>query len=730
MNCHRFTLISVLTLLIWGTVCGQTIRKIPVGELNIDKSVFLHSKDKLYATVPDDLFSKYANRLIVVNPAWGKVEKVFKIGFDPSLLAATSNEKYLYTVSKGPQMLKRFNVAEERVDAEVSLDASSRPVFLLPLPQKDNAVVFFSSAETQSRIQLIKDQVVQPEQISFPNPDFYVRATFLNDSSILAWNGAGKIFRIKVRSNGLVLEQTFENLPLYIQDWNVYIEGKLISQSGKIIDVSGVEPVVLEETLPVQDGARIFSDPTSPFFYFFEFYGSFVGYGYLKFRKSDLRLETKFLIPVNLNNPDVYTSEFHGAGTDRFMLKNHTFTHLYWACQSQLSKPIIKASGDLVRCPSTDTLFLQADRSNATEIFWSTEQTSERIAITQTGPYAVKYTDAKGCQTPPSDVVNVLFHQKPYIQPITSELGSFAEPIICKGKKVRLYSNGFGGEQWRWSTGATGQSISGSVGNYQVKLISTEGCESDWSPTFTLYANQDSIPTQPVIRLLNGSGVFCQGDTAKVQGPSGYKYYYWFGSSDKKPIAGVTFSTSVTLIVGNDERCLSERSNPLEVKFNPKPFAPTIRQEGNRLISSTENSIHEWLVNGVRLERETASTLTLKGGGFYGARVQNNGCFSSISNLISISGKTVAIDEPVKTKTLKIYPNPAREMIQLDFANEAFYDFKIQLYSIDGRKILEQNRVKGATQYNQVPVADLPPGLYLIEALAEDRRFVGRFTKW
>ncbi|WP_421800093.1 T9SS type A sorting domain-containing protein [Haliscomenobacter sp.] len=730
MNYCRFIVSLCLSVSMLGVLQGQTIRKISTGELNIEQAVYLPSQGKLYNAVPDDNFSQYANRLIKVDPAWGKVEKVFKIGFNPTLVTATNDEQYLYITTSGPSRLKLFKVAEEKIEWELPLGAL-QPTFILPAPQQNKALLLISSSITESWIQFLKDDSIQPEKIVIPSPGYYTKAAFVNDSSIIAWNGFGQIFRIKLRSNGLFLENTFENLPLYLREENIYLDGKLISAKGRIIDVSRAEPLVLEQKLPVSEYAPlIHDDPFSPFFYILESFAGPNQHAYLKFKKSTLELEKRLTVPVPLESPDTYVSEFYATGPDRFMVKNHLFTHIYWACTSELSRPSISASGALARCPDSDTLFLQTALGNASEVVWTTAEKTSRIAATQAGAYGVKLSDTRGCQTALSEPVEVTFHPKPYVLSINSELGRQSPQTICKGKSIRLSGDGFGGNQWRWSSGERTLEIVAKTGDYQVKLISEQGCESDWSPVFSILPGPDSLPVKPVVTLLNRKEVYCVGDTAIVQGPTGYQYYYWNISSENKAVVSTQSSSMAALIVGNDLRCLSERSEPLEIRFNPQPFPPVIRQEGNLIVSSVGTATHEWFVNGNKLNGETGSTLNLKGGGFYSAKVFNNGCSSRISNLISISGKTVSIDEPIATQTLKIYPNPAHDYIRLDFAAEPVYALTVQLFSGDGRKILELSGLRSDPQLNRLAVATLPPGLYVVEALAEDRRFVGRFIKW
>lgn len=116
------------------------------------------------------------------------------------------------------------------------------------------------------------------------------------------------------------------------------------------------------------------------------------------------------------------------------------------------------------------------------------------------------------------------------------------------------------------------------------------------------------------------------------------------------------------------------------------------------------------------------------------------GCSKSLSLFIpklsdNLSGITptprVVEDAEAKTvvgltdvqKNIKVYPNPGRGMINLEFKNMHQYPIELLIFSDQGQKVLLQNLPAGTYQFS-ANLTRLPSGLYFVIARQEDGTFV------
>ena len=78
--------------------------------------------------------------------------------------------------------------------------------------------------------------------------------------------------------------------------------------------------------------------------------------------------------------------------------------------------------------------------------------------------------------------------------------------------------------------------------------------------------------------------------------------------------------------------------------------------------------------------------------------------------------------EVLKKNNLSIFPNPASSIVYLQTQNNAIFN-KIVIIDLTGKKVLEQNNA------NQVDIANLAKGLYVIEAFFGENKFQTKFIK-
>ncbi len=80
--------------------------------------------------------------------------------------------------------------------------------------------------------------------------------------------------------------------------------------------------------------------------------------------------------------------------------------------------------------------------------------------------------------------------------------------------------------------------------------------------------------------------------------------------------------------------------------------------------------------------------------------------------------------ETSKVAQIKVYPNPAADILNLDFPEETPTSAEIR--NLQGQLV---NNVQLAHGVNNISVADLDNGLYLVSAVVNGQRIVKKFTK-
>ena len=73
-----------------------------------------------------------------------------------------------------------------------------------------------------------------------------------------------------------------------------------------------------------------------------------------------------------------------------------------------------------------------------------------------------------------------------------------------------------------------------------------------------------------------------------------------------------------------------------------------------------------------------------------------------------------SVEETDFANEISVYPNPAKDVVNITFANNAECQ-SIAIYSLDGRLLISQN-----DSFETINIANLTPGLYLIKVRMSD----------
>jgi len=157
--------------------------------------------------------------------------------------------------------------------------------------------------------------------------------------------------------------------------------------------------------------------------------------------------------------------EISQTGTYFLTLQNGDCTFTDTLQVLALPDPVIDLGIDPVICPD-QTLNLIPDIQSYPIYTWSDGSTASNISVNTPGLYWVEATNTDGCSFRDSVQVNLA-------NPLTVDLG--ADQELCEPASITL-SAPTGGDQYLWSTGATGPILTlTQSGTYYVD-ISKEGC--------------------------------------------------------------------------------------------------------------------------------------------------------------------------------------------------------------------------------------------------------------
>ena len=296
-------------------------------------------------------------------------------------------------------------------------------------------------------------------------------------------------------------------------------------------------------------------------------------------------------------------------------------------------KPTIIAQSPTTFCAG-DRVVL---RSNYTSgLSWNTNESSPQITVFSAGEYRVRFRDGNGCESFQSDPTFVTVNSLPAAPRIVNERPtSFCQndsTILNIPLSAALFD-------FRWSTGASGSRIVAKrSGNITATVIEYRtGCTSPASEAVSITANP--LPEQPTVTA-SGPTVFC-ADQSVTLTSSPATAYEWSNQATTQNVS-VNREARYSLRVRNQFGCLSDFSNPVSVRVNALPPAPSVIAEGpitfcdGGQVGLRVESLFETTWNTT----EPGRRIVAKQSGNYAARIKDqNGCFSLFSAAVRVDAK-------------------------------------------------------------------------------------------
>lgn len=306
------------------------------------------------------------------------------------------------------------------------------------------------------------------------------------------------------------------------------------------------------------------------------------------------------------------------------------------------TNPIPEINGEEQICSGTSTnlnagLGFQQYR-------WSTGDSSRLLSVRSPGAYTVTVTDAFGCSGTDSFSLDTIASPRPRI---------LGDSTLCRGDSIFL-DVGSGYASYRWSTGASRQSIKVKTGGpYSITVTNTAGCAG--SKDLNIRAFDKRLPE------LNNTYALCTGESVTLDAGPGFQDYQWSTQETSRELivsAGGRYEVTVT----DENGCVSARETLVE-EFTI--VEPVIRGQdefcsGQRLSLFADGPYlsYSWSTG------DTLPTISITEGGVYEVTVTDvNGCTTSKersilekpSPIIDIEGDSLFCEG--ESTTLFVDPN-------------------------------------------------------------------------
>lgn len=265
--------------------------------------------------------------------------------------------------------------------------------------------------------------------------------------------------------------------------------------------------------------------------------------------------------------------------------------------------------------------------------------TATSHTATSTGAYTV-VNNTGGCTGAPSAAITVTVNAIPAAPSITAA----GSTTVCSGTSVVLSSSAASGNQWYFNgtpiPGETNKTYAASAaGNYTV--VATAGvCASAASLPIAIAAGPAAVA--PVITA-NGPTSFCTGGSVVLSSSiSGGNQWLLNGLAIPNATANslTVTATGNYSVTNTSNGCSSTSSSAITVSAGGTNNIPVITASGSLtvcagtpvLLSSSEATGNQWLLNGVLISGATSKTFTATTSGNYTVAVTTGSCGSSTSS--------------------------------------------------------------------------------------------------
>jgi subtilisin family serine protease len=225
--------------------------------------------------------------------------------------------------------------------------------------------------------------------------------------------------------------------------------------------------------------------------------------------------------------------------------------------------------------------------------------------------------------------------------------------------------------------------------------------------------------------ILSGSQFLCDGDTTTLLVAEADSYF-WNPGNESTQTIDVSQTGLYSVTVTYDSLGCVSTSPEINIIKNDLPTASfvldkyEIIQNVDTEINMTDLSVNTsswfWKLSDGQTSTEQNPVFTINSIDpieVILTATSSEGCQDDDIQVIDV---ITGIEDPKLTGALKLYPNPASGIINVEFTNEYYGTFDINIYNTVGKTVRKMKIPKnGKYSHNAIDLNGLPKGLYLIK---------------
>ena len=388
-----------------------------------------------------------------------------------------------------------------------------------------------------------------------------------------------------------------------------------------------------------------------------------------------------------------------------------TYTRTSGSCSYYTAQNVTVTTGATAAIsPATVTICTGSatlTASGGTGYAWNTGANTASITVSpvSTTTYTVTVSDASGCSATASRTVTVTSGLTATISPSVA--------IICNGQNITLAASG--GTNYSWSNGASMASITvnpTSTTTYTVTATDAGGsCSATASKTVTVNLN-------PTASISPATATICNGANIQLTA-SGGTSYLWSNSAATASIT-LTPSTTATYSVTVTDANGCTASSSKTVTVNPLPSATAVANPASIIqgdfatLTARGGVTYQWN-NGQTTASFSENPLQTT---TYTVTVTDaNGCTETAQATVTVLPS--GIKESVPFLPLAIYPNPAQDVLNIEYELTNASNTEIEIYSLAGKKMYATKTGLDNLQIS-LREAFFTPGVYFLRLKNEN----------
>ena len=380
-----------------------------------------------------------------------------------------------------------------------------------------------------------------------------------------------------------------------------------------------------------------------------------------------------------------------------------------------VSKPTL-ANATVTYCQGAVATALTATVSGVNTLRWYNQATGGTFTTTSPVPstttpgnytYYVSQVNANGDESKRAEItvtVNAL--------PSTPTINASGATSFCTGGSVVLTSSASTGNVW--STTATTAAITVTTsGSYTVTVTDANSCAATSTPTVV------NVSASPAPTVNASATAACSGETITLTASTADSYL-WSNNATTQTIQ-VTQSGNFTVTTTNSNACNGVgASAPTTVTFTATPTAAGSYTVNGNVVTFSNSSngatTYSWDFDDFTNSSASAPVHAFAGNGSYTVVLTaiNGNCTDTATFNVSI---TVGMNEIEGLEDVKVYPNPASELVMISFNNQNNTEVSVELLDQMGRVIETSTVVNNGLQVASFNVTSVQNGLYTIRIL-------------